>query len=342
MREKSQRQAWLPTSEVNYRLRAVTQALCRCLERLLAGDMKLVLAFDTVEDAKRTPVETWLFDGDGADILKIRGVYCIVAGREFPSTGLPSFIQKVEIDELQDEHIWKIYRYHRLPRSNYPDPSGMQQDLSLDEKELCKQLQERTEGNPLLLSLALMAPLDAERLTQMGSDQFEQLILGWLFPSEGYEDEDLPPLPVRQAFGCMAFLSRRFNRDLFDRAVAAGYVNLRLSELSATQVWNYIKDPEKHLYTMFFVKNRPEGDVQLHDIMAELIRKHHKVIQLTDDLPDLQSLSSFVSLALSWYDEEIAKATNDEIKYILQTEQLWYLADVDSVKDLRRARGDSP
>ncbi|MCZ7542706.1 MAG: hypothetical protein M5R40_03830 [Anaerolineae bacterium] len=142
-----------------------------------------------------------------------------------------------------------------------------------------EQLVKTTNGHPLKLELAItwadMGLLNREAFTNISPDEFDAQLMARVrqFGEEGrlaVDGKDVS-VPVYQTILCMAYLNRRFNRDLLQHVIDQGYIKPEDGPPPDKEEQKRIL---KKLEECFFVKVRDTGDIQLHDELTRLVLKH--------------------------------------------------------------------
>lgn len=329
--ENARKQEGYAQTGLEARLNALAAAFRRDLQELVA-EQPMVVAFDTFEHVSQTPTGRWILSPDG---LQMPGLLCIVAGRDLAG--------QLALEGISDDLAIELY-------INYV--FGPMDERRPKHEAYAIRLNKLAQRNPLLLALAAIwmgskQPTDAE-LDSMDFAQFQRLIIGWLKPSHDKEsklkenarpagslfflsDEELYE-PFQQAIICMAYLNRRFNRPLLERLVEAGYVQ----GVTVTQLWEMLAEIPTDMKALdfFYVKGRPEGEIQLHDKLAEMLRLN--ILPDAFDDPSRQKMQQFANDVVDWYDELIAGATDNEHKAILQAEKLAYALRLDVLADIQQ------
>jgi tetratricopeptide (TPR) repeat protein len=285
----------------------------------------VVLAFDTFEHVQDTAVGWWLLSEEG---LQMPGLLCIVSGRK----ANPGDPKQLELGGLSDAAALNFYKRYR--------PSLLLWgDLSQEDVDYISQLNRLAQGNPLLLGLAIFwlhdTPLSDSEWQSLSQAEFQRRIASWLSPATALRPGTLFPGvrqemadPLRQTLVCMAYLNRRFNRDLLTQLIATGYVY----GASADELWQILTG--NRVPDFFYMKLRPDAEIQLHDKLAEMLR-----LLVLPDMPHEwfdKQLPDFATDVIRWYDNLIAGAADDLQKAILQVEKLAYTLQLDVRADARQ------
>lgn len=302
---------------VNVLLRQLEEAFRVCLQTTTRNHV-LVLAFDTFEHVRNLPVGRWILDEKG---LQMPGLVCVIASRPDPSN-LPEY----QLSGLSDEDAIKYY--YAYTRSPEPEATV---------KVFLEQLNQKVNGNPLLLGLAIfwrdLDELKTEMLDTPISD-FKKKIVWSLRSTEGSGARNLGNIrldePLYQTLVCMAYLNRRFNEFFLNKLVENGYIHLRGK--TQGEIWQELQ--KDHL---FFVKGRPEGEVQLHDELAGMFKEY----LLSDVFDEIEGQPGekwyrFVTQIVDWYDELFGQNLDDTTSAVYKVEKLGYILQVDAPETRRR------
>ncbi|WKZ47532.1 MAG: hypothetical protein QY306_17100 [Anaerolineales bacterium] len=263
-----------------------------CLQTL-AEKQTIVLAFDTFENVANSEVSDWILSNDG---LQMPNVVCLIgtrAGLNEEQRTIYSSIQEVHLLGLSDEDAIKLYL-------SYVNESQSSKE------DFIRVLNQKSTQNPLMLGLAIyyldLPSNTAEALEKLSHDEFEKEVVSWFLPQNdpgpvtigGVEFND----QMRQTLILMAYLNRRFNKFFLQKLADSGY--LHLGDATVDELWGELdrKKPD-----LFFVKERPNGEIQLHDKLAELLRKH-VLVKAFQDVSG-KRLQQFVDEVVNWYDELI-------------------------------------
>lgn len=264
-----------------------------CIQTL-AETQTIVLAFDTFENVANSEVSDWILSNDG---LQMPNVICLIGTRrslEDELRAIYSSIQEIPLLGLSDDDAIEFY----LSYTGEDESS---------KKDFIRILNQKSLRNPLMLGLAItyldLPNNTPEALERLSPEEFEKEVVSRLLPQNDpgaviiggvvYNDQ------MRQTLVPMAYLNRRFNKFFLQKLVDSGY--LHLGDATVDELWNELdhKKPD-----MFFVKERPDGEIQLHDKLAELLRKHVLVVSFNDSSG--KRLRQFVDEVVGWYDELIA------------------------------------
>lgn len=289
----------------------------------------VVLAFDTFEHVQDTAIGHWILDEQG---LQMPGLLCLIAGRK-PNPKKPEQPALGGLDEQQALNFYRRYF-----------PPVWSDELSEQEEAYVRRLNNQVQGNPLLLGLALLwlddNDLSEEDWQNLSVPEFERRIASWLSPSrinrQGTPFKRVGPdwqEPLRQTLVCVAYLNRRFTRSLLAQLIQTGYVQTPgASQAEAvTTLWQLLNN---NLPEFFYIKERPEGEIQLHDKLAEMLRLN-VLPNAFDDMTE-QRVRQFATDVVGWYDTLIADATDNQQKAILQVEKLAYALRLDVLVDAQR------
>lgn len=284
--------------------------------KLIAETKPVVLAFDTFEHIQNTPSGEWLL-GQNPEGLRIPGVICLFASRTPLSTNSSnsSHIDYQVVGKLEDEEA-KTFLQQYIERQERNKPHLP------DDKDI-KILNRLAGGNPLILTLALESGLGANKAADLTDEDFERACIEWANPhSQVIQTIDRKQIdhPFRQALMCAAFLNRRFNSNFIVRLKKTGYID---------EPFNgdlFIEDPPA-----FFIKSRTNsGESQLHDIVAEWIRKYY-LLEFFGNSEE--RVKGFYRNVLKWHDELINEEADVTKKNALRVEKLAYLLVLEAQAD---------
>jgi len=308
---------------IDEKLDALEQSFHSTLKRI-SQETPIVVAFDTFEHVQDGPVGNWILSDGG---LLMPGVLCLVASRN-PSKSIEptGAIEDLQLANFSDEEAADLYYGY----------TSSEEEKTPELEDYINKINDLAEGNPLLLGLAIywlnLPDMSPERLDQLTQEQFERAIVSWLDPIEGsgsflVSQAELDE-PMRQTLVCMSYLNRRFNRFFLERLVAQGYI--RPGIVTVDQIWRQLelKKPD-----FFFVKERPEGEVQLHDRLAEMLRLYLLPNAFDDITGD--RLRLFAQDVLTWYDKLLQSVDSQVSKEVLQAEKLAYVLQLDVLSDFR-------
>jgi len=271
----------------------LAKVLRNCIHTI-AETQTIVLAFDTFENVSNSEVSNWILSNDG---LQMPNVICLIGtrvGLEGEQRNIYTSVLEIPLDGLSDEDAIDFYL-------SYTSSSQSSQN------DFVRTLNQKSAQNPLMLGLAIyyldLPNNTTEALEKLSPEEFEKEVVSWFLPQNDsggvtiggflYNDQ------MRQTLVPMAYLNRRFNKFFLQKLADSGY--LHLGDATVDDLWNELdhKKPE-----MFFVKERPDGEIQLHDKLAELLRKHVLVKSFNDASGN--RLRQFVDEVVDWYDEFIA------------------------------------
>ena len=304
--------------DIEAKLETLTEVFRQCL-RQIGNKKSIVLAFDTFEHIQDGPVGKWILSENG---LQMPGVLCIIASRK-PNSSDPD---QRSISGLTLDEALNFY-------DNYLD---IKSERSPEHIDYIQKLNDKVKRNPLLLGLALLwfgpTRISTEELDQLSQSEFEKRIISWLHPASSSMGTIYPGggelgEPVRQTLVCMAYLNRRFNRFFLDRLVQGKYV----MGADVEQIWEEL---QFRLPDFFYVKERPEGEIQLHDKLAEILRVYVLPYNFEDILGE--NLQQFARDVVTWYDNLITSANSEIFKDILRVEKLAYVLLLDILSDTQQ------
>lgn len=272
-----------------------------CIETL-AETQTIVLAFDTFENVANSEVSDWILSNDG---LQMPNVICLIgtrAGLEEEQQKRYNAIQSISLLGLSDEDAIEFYLSY----------TG---EAESSKNDFIRILNQKSLRNPLMLGLAItyldLPNNTPEALEKLSPEEFEKEVVSWFLPQNDpgavtiggvvYNDQ------MRQTLVLMAYLNRRFNKFFLQKLSDAHY--LHLGDATVDDIWNELDHKKPDL---FFVKERPDGEIQLHDKLAELLRKHVLVKSFNDASGN--TLRQFVDEVVGWYDELIAASISMQEK----------------------------
>ena len=305
---------------IDTKLRTLTKAFRVCLVRTTRR-RAVVLAFDTFENVQEGPVGQWILDPQG---LQMPGLVCIVASRRAWAK------DQREVAGLTDEQALEFYHRH-MKGEELITPESAGQELVTDEPRTeIAILNAKVGGNPLLLGLAIIwwlgDPAALVRLDELSMEEFKKHII-LFFRSMGGGLLQLGNLKLDetmyQTLVMISVMNRRFDRFFLERLIAHKYI--KSGSAAGVQIWRKLQEPH-----FFFVKQRPEGEVQLHDVLAEMLREHLLADVLGDEMgaepsERWQALTRDIAC---WYDNLIAQST-PAAGDILRSEKLGYVFQLD-------------
>lgn len=315
------------TERIEYRLLAMREAF-QDIIREVCKKQSIVLAFDTFENVQNGPVGKWLLSSDG---LNIPGVICLIASRLKPieDSFETNYLRYWPVSKLSDEEAIELY--YKYTNSQEPRTEKL--------KRYINSLNSRTDGNPLLFGLATLwltvSQRDIDEQEIDTQEEFEEAIVSWLNPLSGRGSYHLGGVkfddPMRQVLVFMAYLNRRFNKYFLEKLVKNRFVSL--GEISMDELWHKLSS---HQPEFFYVKGRPEGEIQLHDKLAEMLRRYLFASSF-DDLSGVRQ-QQFASQVVNWYDELISSGENDIDEedahiQVLRAEKLAYVLRLDVLSD---------
>lgn len=204
----------------------------RCLAQIsrLAGERRVILAFDTFEEM--FDMEAWLRDRFIPWLPE--GSIVMFAGRH-PLKG--AWL----LSPAWREAIWQI----PLKHLNREDCMNYARLCGIEEEERMEYLWKRSQGHPLTLSLAVAAQsYGEESVIAPGSDWFGDVAARWL--------KEVPDHELREAVEAASVL-RRFNQELL------AFV---MEKDIPVQVFERLK-------SLSFVRKSVNG-WQLHDLMSDI------------------------------------------------------------------------
>lgn len=318
--ETARAQEGYSSEDITQKVRELAKIFRNSLQAL-AKKQTIVLAFDTFENVSNSDVSDWILSNDG---LQMPNVICLIGSRapvEAGQRGSYSAVEELPLLGLSDEDAIKFYVSY----------TGAVQNIKED---FIRILNQKSAQNPLMLGLAIyyldLPDNSSDALKKLSQEEFEKEVVSWLSPKNDpgavaiggvvYNEQ------MRQALIPMAYLNRRFNKFFLQKLADAGY--LHLGDATVDDLWTELDHKKPDL---FFVKERPDGEIQLHDKLAELLRKH--VLTSAFDLTG-ERLRQFVDEIMKWYDELVGFSPIS--KEFLYAEQLAYLLRSDLYTDCQQ------
>ncbi|HRW99111.1 MAG TPA: ATP-binding protein, partial [Cyclobacteriaceae bacterium] len=198
-----------------------------------------VLAIDTIEVVRDTPVKQWLdglTDGESAP-----GLVCIVAGRPRQDQSTAIFSS---LPNLTDDEALALYtQYMKSAASGF--------ELTEKHKAWIQIVNEKSLGNPLLVALTIFwieveeLDLSLKDLQDLTPNEFKKKVIHYLSPDNPYTGRPLLSLskerrfnqPLRQTLVCAAYLNRRFNQQILKKLIENGYVLAKQDD----ELWSVIE-----------------------------------------------------------------------------------------------------
>ena len=326
--QKAREQGEYSQEDMPNKIEALVRTFHECLQKL-TEQKTIVLAFDTFEIVQDSEVGDWILSNEG---LQMPNLICLVGTRTTLSSKKKetfTAVCEVTLGGLSDEDAVEFFCLY----------TGI---LEVDDerKLFIRELNIKAERNPLMLGLAIewldLPENTPEAVQKLSQAEFEQEIVSWLSPQRGMGAIRIVGIlygeQMLQTLVFMAYLNRRFNRYFLEKLAEAEYI--RLGDATVDELWNdlYVRRRD-----FFFVKERPEGGIQLHDKLAEMFRKYVLMGTFRDSTGD--RLKQFVMDVVYWYDELIEGEPNPEVLY---AEKLAYLLRSDLHADCQQQHGKLP
>ena len=320
--EAARQQLEYSSEELAHKVKEVADIFRGCLQKL-TEQQTVVLAFDTFENVHGSEVADWILSETG---LQMPNLICLVGTRQSLSSEekkkYPS-VSEVILGGLGDEEAVAFYLQY-----------AKEKEISTERKEFIRVLNHKSGRNPLMLGLAIiyldLPENNPESVKQLSQEKFEREVVACLSPNYGPGSVWISGIEyneqLRQSLVLMAYLNRRFNSYFLKHLVDEGYI--QLGDAKIDRLWatlNYRK-PD-----LFFVKERPKGEIQLHDKLAEMLRKYVLVDAFNDSTGE--RLNQFTNDVVDWYDGLINNAASSENLY---AEQLGYLLRRDLYNDCKQ------
>jgi len=220
----------------------------------------IVLLFDTFEQVQREDVGHYILFDLARHLPNF--VFVIASRQPYP---VEELVRTMELKGLAPEDAKAFFASRRQPISD----------------EMAATLWKKLDGHPLRLDMALLwlsiGTLGVEELVKLSTEEkpcspFDRTLLerlkmlgrmpGVIPETVAGEERDRQEATAFQIILLMAYFNRRFNRQFLEQTYAPvpGLASLD----DAINVLN-------RLPACFFIKQRPDGDLQLHDAMQDLI-----------------------------------------------------------------------
>lgn len=270
----------------------------------LGSDLKIIIAFDTFEQFKKSNLAIFKEVFIGIENDKSPQTFCVVAGRPLEKDAEildQMFVYKVPLGNLPKEAMGEFLRANQV---------------ALSEKNFDK-LFELTRGKPILLSLFIDWLRD-------GHDPDELLDFNYLHTFEESLVKRVLGLhdPEARDIIAMSFFPRRFNAKLLV-SIFGGSQEAALGNIKRLSRFSFVKyrpgyDDDK----------REEDSCVLHDEMRRLLEKY--VIE-EFDLSD-KHRKQWAAKAREYYSEEIEQSNERNRILNLNTEYLYYFL-YDNLRD---------
>ena len=314
--------------DLTRKVKTVADTFRGCMKKL-AEQKTIVLAFDTFENVQDSEVGDWILSNDG---LQMPNLICLVGTRTSLSLEKErtySAVREITLGGLSDEDAVEFFcLYTGAP------------EVDEERKSFIHELNIKADRNPLMLGLAIewldLPENTPEAVQKLSQAEFEQEIVAWLSPQRGMGAIRIGNVPygeqMLQTLVFMSYLNRRFNRYFLERLAKAEH--LQLGNVPVGELWD---DLYARRQDFFFVKERPEGEIQLHDKLAEMFRKYVLMNTFSDTPGD--RLRQFVKDVVHWYDDLIEGEPNPEVLY---AEKLAYLLRSDLQADCQQKQGRIP
>lgn len=336
-----------PAENLTEKRKAVIKNFDECLISITSSH-KVVLAFDTFEDVQgpNEEIQNWLL---GHSALRESKLIVLMASRNSLPIQFSKNIKEIKLGGLDAlEEIMEVYEkyYYGDDPNRSPEEEARLKSLRADkdQKDLVQALHNKTHGNPLLLGLSVhwiknyqgKEPITATTINNLTNEQFEEQLTRWFLPMSfagpaGANDfEDV----TRRVLIYMSYLNRRFNKNLLQML----FQKQLIVPVDLDSIWNSLIKQEPDF---FYIKNRPDGEIQLHDKLADLL-KRYCLINIFDEKDNEQVsilLNKLASATIEWYDQQIEISTNDknvasEQINLLRAEKLGYALRKDILVDI--------
>lgn len=282
----------------------------------IAQSQRILLAIDTFENIQETTLGKWALGKKG---LIVPGVILLVGSRN-PNPFNPS--QK--LPGLSDQDALEFYCKYLGIRK--PDTFLV---------SLVSKLNALAKGNPLLLGLAIMVRQtgtwtneEMDLLLRSPDKDFEfrkQIISGFRTTGGSGERKIGDFLITDDKYKLliyMAYLHPRFSKFFLGKLIQQGYI-----KKASLSVKNPVEDiwQDLHPQALFFMKQRPNDEIQLHDELKTILLDH----LLDDVFHDENEWKRFSTDIVSWYEELIelnkqGDSTSSSILDYLRFEQIQY------------------
>lgn len=331
--ERARAQEDYSSDEISNKVSELRNVFRKCIEEIVK-EQTIVLAFDTFENVDGTEVKEWILSDNG---LQIPNLITLIGSRTpWTDEDVANYtsVELLELSGLSDSDAIELYLSYT---------GEARESISDTRKNFIRILNEKSNYNPLMLGLAITyfdavnnEPEDVENLSLT---EFEKEVVSWLSLRNG------PPGSVyigtiefkeqmRQAVVLMSYLNRRFDKYFLEKLCKNDFIQMETATVDS--LWQELEHKKPDL---FFVKERQGGEIQLHDKLAELLRKH----VLVDAFSDVtgERLRKFTDSIIEWYKERIEKV-DKESRNLFQAEQLAYLLRSDLFTDCQNDVAPSP
>ena len=269
----------------------------------------LLIFFDTFEVIEPTPTIAILRQSQTfPDNYQLERIKTVIAGRNQLDWTHPNWR-----DREQEVQILSLTPFSPQEMQEYVK-TELIYDL-LPESEQAQALYERTEGRPIVIGLAIDVLnhriLTIENLVAIAKSRFEASLVPQINKLEN---------PMNWAILFMAHIYHRFNMSILERILQEveldGPVNAKINRA----------DLSSRLPRLTFVRQAGSIDnFVLHDEMRRLVTKYCWEIQ-----DPRKSIRKAVSkCVISYYEQEVLKAPNDQQRQTLIIEMLYHHLFVD-------------
>lgn len=278
----------------------------------IAQSQRILLAIDTFENIQETTLGKWALGKKG---LVVPGVILLVGSRK-PNPFNPA----KKLPGLSDQDALEFYcKYLRIRK---PDTFLV---------NLVSKLNTLAKGNPLLLGLAIMVrqtgtwtneEMDLLLRSPDKDSEFRKQIISGLRTTGGSGERKIGDFLITddkyKLLIYMAYLHPRFSKFFLGKLIQQGYI-----KKASLSVKNPVEDiwQDLHPQALFFVKQRPNEEIQLHDELRTILLDH----LLDDVFHDENEWKRFSIDIVNWYEELIdSNKQGDSILDYLRFEQIQY------------------
>jgi len=276
-REKPEEERLAESALRGLRERADEQFLKDCQNAY--PDRIVVLLFDTFEQVEKDDVGYYILH----DLPQALPNFILVIASRHPCPLSDVLIKRFELGGLKPEESERFFLSReagiRAEKEALPVPYDPELRLPIEStSDLLAGLYSRVEGHPLKLDLAVLwlkvGATTADSLWALSDEEFDRALLeplrtlgcvpGLLPPASSIEEQQKLEAAAYEIILTMAYLNRRFDQRFLEHIYTPAP---HLADLSQAL------DILGKLPGMFFVKERPDGTVQLHDEMERLVRE---------------------------------------------------------------------
>lgn len=279
----------IPTDGIKVLVDNLQKAFHEDLKKI-AQSQRILLAIDTFENIQETTLGKWALSKKG---LIVPGVILLLGSRK-PNP----FNPLQQLPGLSDQDALEFYcKYLKISK-----PDSFHANLASRLNALAK-------GNPLLLGLAIMVrqtgtwtneEMDSLLKSPERDTEFRKQIISGLRTTGGSGERKIGDFLITddkyKLLICMAYLHPRFNKFFLGKLIEHGYI-----KKTSLSVKNPVEDiwQDLHPQALFFVKQRPNDEIQLHDELKDILLKY----LLDDVFHGENEWKRFSTDIVNWYDE---------------------------------------